>query len=124
MFVKCEISAEYRVVSVRTVPRSPLNAEEDEPVARSRLKHPNASSLAPDRIDEAVLALPYLGIHERHRTTPGGRAWKSLDWDAMDRLYGRSMISDPATKAGSVLLPQAGLREAEAAFHRLFLPQN
>ncbi|MDE0422285.1 MAG: DUF6429 family protein [Gammaproteobacteria bacterium] len=77
-----------------------------------------------DRIDEAVLALLYLGIHERHRTMPGARAWKSLDWDAMDRLHGRGLISDPATKARSVLLTESGLREAEAAFRRLFVPED
>ena len=76
------------------------------------------------RIDEAVLALLYLGIHERHRTMPGARAWKSLDWDAMDRLYGKGLISDPATKARSVLLTEEGLREAEAAFRRLFGPED
>jgi hypothetical protein len=33
-----------------------------------------------DRIDEAVLALLYLGLHDR------SRAWKGFDWDALDRL--------------------------------------
>ncbi len=32
-----------------------------------------------DRIDEVVLALLYVGLHD------GRRAWKSFDWDAMDR---------------------------------------
>ncbi len=34
-----------------------------------------------DRIDEAVLALLYLSLHD------GTRAWKSFDWDAMNRLH-------------------------------------
>jgi hypothetical protein len=34
-----------------------------------------------DRIDDAVLALMWLGFHD------GARAWKSFDWDAMDRLH-------------------------------------
>ena len=54
----------------------------------------------------------------------GPGAWKSLDWDAMDRLYGKGLISDPATKARSVLLTEEGLREAEAAFRRLFGPED
>lgn len=29
-----------------------------------------------EKIDEAVLALLYLTLHD------GGRAWKSVDWDA------------------------------------------
>ena len=73
-----------------------------------------------DRIDEAVLALLYLGIHESHKTMAGARTWKSFDWDAMDRLHHKGLISDPATKAKSVILTEFGLSEAEAAFRRLF----
>lgn len=73
-----------------------------------------------DRIDEAVLALLYLGIHKHYRAIPGARAWQSLDWDAMERLHVKGLISDPATKARSVMLTEAGPCEAEAAFRRLF----
>ena len=72
-----------------------------------------------DRIDEVVLALLYLGIVQRH-PTGGARAWKSFDWDAMGRLHGKTLISDPVSKAKSVVLTDTGLRRAEAAFHRLF----
>ena len=72
-----------------------------------------------DRIDEAVLALLYLGICERDPMT-GVRAWKSFDWAAMDRLHRRGLISDPVSKAKSVKFTEAGLRQAEAAFRRLF----
>jgi hypothetical protein len=34
-----------------------------------------------DRIDDTVLALLLLGLHD------GMRAWKGLDWDTMDRLH-------------------------------------
>ena len=71
------------------------------------------------RIEEAVLALLYLGIFESH-PAGGARAWKSLDWDAMGRLHEKGLISDPTGKAKSVVLTEAGLREAEAAFLRLF----
>ncbi|MCY4440140.1 MAG: DUF6429 family protein [Deltaproteobacteria bacterium] len=71
------------------------------------------------RIDEAVLALLYLGIFES-RPAGGARAWKTFDWDAMGRLHGKGLISDPAGKAKSVVLTETGLREAEAAFLRLF----
>lgn len=77
-------------------------------------------SMTLNKIDEAVLVLLYLGIHQCHRTTPGVRTWKSHDWDAMDRLHVKGLISDPATKAKSVILTEDGLREAEAAFRRLF----
>jgi len=34
-----------------------------------------------DMIDDAALALLYLTLHD------GSRAWKSFDWDAMNRLH-------------------------------------
>ena len=46
-----------------------------------------------DRIDEAVLALLWLGLHD------GLRAWKTFDWDAMDRLHAKGLIHDPVGKA-------------------------
>ena len=50
-----------------------------------------------DRIDDAVLALLYLGRHD------GYRSWKGHHWDAMDRLHQKGMISDPVSKAKSVV---------------------
>src|SRR3954469_12147621 len=67
-----------------------------------------------DRIDEAVLALLYLGLHDRWR------AWKGFDWDALDRLHEKGMISNPASKAKSVVFTEEGLREAERLFRELF----
>lgn len=67
-----------------------------------------------DRIDQAVLALLYLGRHDHWR------AWKSFDWDAMDRLHQKGLISDPVSKAKSVLFTEEGLREAERLFQELF----
>ena len=72
-----------------------------------------------NRIDEAVLALLYQGIFE-HPPVTGARSWKSFDWAAMGRLHDKGLISDPVSKAKSVVLTETGLREAEAAFHRLF----
>ena len=72
-----------------------------------------------NRIDAAVLALLYQGIFEHHPVM-GARSWKSFDWAAMGRLHDKGLISDPASKAKSVLLTETGLREAEAAFRRLF----
>ena len=50
-------------------------------------------ALDTDRIDEAVLALLYLGLHDQCR------AWKGFDWDAMDRLHKKGMIDNPVNKA-------------------------
>ena len=48
------------------------------------------------------------------------RAWKSFDWDAMDRLHEKGLISNPASKAKSVVFSDEGLARAEAAYHKLF----
>jgi len=68
----------------------------------------------PDRIDDTVLALLWLGLHD------GWRAWKGFDWDAMDRLHRKGMISDPVGKAKSVVFTEEGRREAERLFRELF----
>lgn len=66
------------------------------------------------KIDEAVLALLWLTLHD------GDRAWKSFDWDAMDRLHAKGMIADPVNKSKSVALTDDGLHRPEALFHALF----
>jgi len=67
-----------------------------------------------ERIDEAVLALLYLGLHERTR------AWKGFDWDAMERLHHKGYITDPVGKAKSVVLTDEGLKESQRLFEALF----
>ena len=67
-----------------------------------------------DKIDEAVLALLYLTLHDNRR------AWKSHDWNAMNRLHEKGYISDPVGKAKSVRMTEDGLRESERLFGRLF----
>lgn len=72
-----------------------------------------------DKVDEAVLALLYLG-HWLERRTSIARSWKSFDWDAMGRLHEEGLISNPATKAKSVTFSEEGLHKAKEAFDRLF----
>jgi hypothetical protein len=67
-----------------------------------------------DRIDDAVLALLWLGLHE------GMRAWKSFDWDAMDRLHAKGLIHDPVGKAKSVVFTPEGLARSEPLFQEVF----
>jgi hypothetical protein len=67
-----------------------------------------------NRIDETVLALLYLGLHEEDR------AWKSFDWGALDRLHDKGLISNPASKAKSVVFTEEGLRRAEVLFRAMF----
>ena len=67
-----------------------------------------------DKIDEAVLALLYLTLHN------GVRAWKGHDWDALDRLYQKGMIDNPVGKAKSVVLTDDRLSESKRLFRKLF----
>lgn len=71
-----------------------------------------------DKIDEAVLALLYLTLHDE--SEHGARAWKGHDWDALSRLHEKGLISDPQSKAKSVALGPDGVRAAEQAFRKLF----
>ena len=59
-----------------------------------------------NRIDDAVLALLLLGLHD------GDRAWKGFDWDAMERLAQKGFISEPHGKAKSVVFSEEGLARA------------
>jgi hypothetical protein len=76
-----------------------------------------------DRIDEAVLALMYLGLHD-DRPFQGSRTWKSFDWDALERLHAKDLIQDPVSKAKSVTLTEEGERLCEELFLKLFGKQG
>jgi len=67
-----------------------------------------------DKVDEAVLALLSLTLHD------DVRAWKSFDWDAMNRLFEKGYILNPVGKAKSVVLTEKGLAESERLFTKLF----
>jgi hypothetical protein len=67
-----------------------------------------------DRIDDAVLALLLLGLHD------GRRAWKSFDWDALGRLHVKGLISDPVGTAKSVVFTDEGVERARSLFHEMF----
>ncbi|WP_328185265.1 DUF6429 family protein [Marinobacter sp. OP 3.4] len=67
-----------------------------------------------NKIDETVLALLYLTLHD------GARAWKAFDWDSMNRLHEKGFITDPVNKAKSVVLTEDGLQASERLFKQLF----
>lgn len=67
-----------------------------------------------DRIDDAVLALLQLGLHDQHRS------WKGFDWEALNRLHEKGMIDNPRSKAKSVALTEAGLRRSKELFDTMF----
>ncbi len=70
------------------------------------------------KIDEAALALLHLTLHE------GNRVWKAIDWEVMDRLHQRGLISPPAVKAKSVVLTDEGLRLSEQLARKLFAKEQ
>jgi hypothetical protein len=70
-----------------------------------------------EKVEDAVLALLHLNSFEDHGMR---RAWKGFDWDALDRLHERGMISDPKSKAKSVVLTEDGARRAQELFERHF----
>ena len=65
-------------------------------------------------VDQAVLALMLLGVHD------GWRTWKGFDWEVLDRLHQKGLITDPKGKARSVIFTERGLEESQRAFERLF----
>ena len=67
-----------------------------------------------DKVDDAVLALLRLTLHD------GQRAWKGFDWDTLDRLHRKGLIANPVNKAKSVVLTDEGLRRSEALVAALF----
>jgi len=67
-----------------------------------------------DKVDEMVLALLFLTLHDEYR------AWKGHDWDAMNRLHEKGMIGDPVGKAKSVVLTEEGLQRSRELFIKHF----
>src|SRR3954447_19941893 len=62
----------------------------------------SATGIDTDRIDEAVLALLYLGLHDRWR------AWKSFDWGALDRLHAKACSPTPPARPSRSCSPRRG----------------
>ena len=73
-----------------------------------------AMDLDTDKIDDAVLALLSLGLHD------GARAWKGFDWEAMNRLHQKGYITEPRGKAKSVVFTEEGLERATRLLQELF----
>jgi len=70
-----------------------------------------------EKVDDCVLALLYMNFHNDQGVT---RAWKSFDWGVMDRLCDKGFISNPKTKAKSVVLTEEGEVAAEEMFRKHF----
>jgi hypothetical protein len=85
-------------------------------LSEQRAQTPPLPEYDQDKVDEAVLALLYLTLHQ-----PGPySAWKGFTWATLDRLHQKGLIDDPKNKNTSVGLTDEGVAEAAAAFERLF----
>jgi Domain of unknown function (DUF6429) len=71
-------------------------------------------TLDQDKIDDAVLALLQLGLHNEFRV------WKTFDWDSMNRLHEKGLISDPVGKGKSVVLTELGMADSTRLLAQLF----
>ena len=82
-----------------------------------RIAGPAIMEIDTDKIDQAVLALLHL---TRCGDRFGASAWKSHDWDALNRLHAKGLIGNPVNKNKSVGLTEEGKAKAEELFHKLF----
>ncbi|MBD3390538.1 MAG: hypothetical protein GF418_00855 [Chitinivibrionales bacterium] len=69
------------------------------------------------KVDEAILGLLHLNTFSDSVNT---RAWKSFNWDSMNRLHEKGYIADPKSKAKSVVVTPEGRKASEELFGRLF----
>ena len=65
------------------------------------------------KLGETALALLSLTLHD-------GRVWKGLDWSLMDLLFEKGWITDPKSKAKSVVLTDEGERLARQFLRKHF----
>lgn len=73
------------------------------------------------KFDEIVLALLFHNSWtENFGKVSVFRAWKSLDWDALERLHDKKLISSPKGKAKSVVLTDEGYALAKQMFEKYF----
>ena len=70
-----------------------------------------------EKVDQATLALMWL-VTEKDKYSY--RAWKSFDWDTLNRLHEKGLISDPKRKAKSVTLSDEAVELSEKMFISLF----
>ncbi len=73
-----------------------------------------------DRVDDVALALLALTQFKHHGQT---RAWKTIDFEVMDRLYEKGFIEDPKNKNRSVVMTDDGVKRSLELFERLFRNQ-
>ena len=71
-------------------------------------------TLNQQKVEDSVLAVLWLTLHDERV------AWKTIDWETMDRLHQKGYISNPAHRAKSVVLSDEGLSRAARLAEKLF----
>ena len=67
-----------------------------------------------EKIDDVVLALLQLTLHDEFR------AWKGQDFEVMNRLHEKGFIQDSVNKYKSVSLTEKGLEKSKDLFLAMF----
>ena len=75
-------------------------------------------ALNTDKIDDTVLALLCLTLHDHDR------AWKGFDWETLGRLHQKGLIHNPRGKTKSVVFTEEGRRRATALLAEMFTKQQ
>jgi hypothetical protein len=70
-----------------------------------------------DKVDEMALALLFLASWQEQGVT---RAWKGIAWEILDRIHEKGLISDPKSKAKSIVLSEEGARLTRELFEKHF----
>jgi hypothetical protein len=70
-----------------------------------------------EKVDEMTLALLWLTSFKEAGIK---RAWKGHDWETMDRLCSKGYISDPKSKAKSVVMSEDGEKLSKELFTKYF----
>jgi len=107
-----ELDVDLEVESVLHPERYPLVSRVHE--AGEGYASSARGELAQKKIDECVLALLQLTLHD------GARAWKGYDFEVMDRLFEQGYILDPRGKTKSVVLTEKGMARSRALFEKFF----
>jgi len=70
-----------------------------------------------NKVDEVVLALLWLTTFREKSET---RAWKGHSWEHLDRLFKKGLISNPKSKAKSVVVTKEGEKQSQELFKKYF----
>jgi Domain of unknown function (DUF6429)/Protein of unknown function (DUF2442) len=108
-----ELDVDLEVESVLHPERYPLVSRVHEAGERYEPAG-HTSEFDQDKIDESVLALLRLTLHD------GVWAWKGQDFEVMNRLFEKGYILDPRNKTKSVMVTEKGLARSKELFEEMF----